>query len=158
MLIPAANVQHLMLRQDVVQACRDGSFNVYAIRTIDEGIALLTGHAAGSHDRDGRYDVGSVNHAVEACLARFAAARRALMTRVRSRNVDVESLIPLSPGGAQFGSGSVDRDTLRAAAEFARLLQLEMLGVFIEDRALLGLGALPFARELRLPGHDWQTF
>ena len=56
-----------------------------------------------------------------------------------------------------LGTGSVDRDMLRAAAEFARLLELEMLGVFIEDRALLGLAALPFARELRLPGHDWQT-
>lgn len=56
-----------------------------------------------------------------------------------------------------LGTGSVDRDMLRAAAEFARLLELEMLGVFIEDRALLGLAALPFARELRLPGHNWQT-
>ena len=79
-LIPAANVQHLMLRQDVVQACRDSSFNVYAIRTVDEAIALLTGRAAGSRGRDGRYAEGTVNHAVETCLARYAAARRALMT------------------------------------------------------------------------------
>ncbi|MGZ5900263.1 MAG: Lon protease family protein [Reyranella sp.] len=78
-LIPASNVQHLMLRQDVVQACRDGNFNVYDIRTVDEAIALLTGHAAGSRGRDGHYAEGSVNHAVEACLARFATARRALM-------------------------------------------------------------------------------
>ena len=56
-----------------------------------------------------------------------------------------------------LGTGSVDRGMLRAAAEFARLLKLEMLGVFIEDRSLLGLAALPFARELRLPGHEWQT-
>lgn len=56
-----------------------------------------------------------------------------------------------------LGSGSVDRDMLRAAAEFAHLLELEMLGVFIEDRSLLGLAALPFARELRLPGYDWQA-
>ncbi|WP_395711216.1 Lon protease family protein [Reyranella sp.] len=76
-LIPVANVQHLMLRQDVVQACRDGDFNVYAVRTIDDAITLLTGHPAGSRGRDGHYAEGSVNHAVEACLARFAAARRA---------------------------------------------------------------------------------
>lgn len=56
-----------------------------------------------------------------------------------------------------LGTGSIDRDMLRAAGEFARLLELEMLGVFIEDRSLLGLAALPFARELRLPGYDWQT-
>lgn len=56
-----------------------------------------------------------------------------------------------------LGTGSIDRHLLRAAGEFARLLELEMLGVFIEDRSLLGLAALPFSRELRLPGHDWQT-
>lgn len=56
-----------------------------------------------------------------------------------------------------FGAGSIDRHMLRAAGEFARLLKLEMLGVFIEDKSLLGLAALPFSRELRLPGHHWQT-
>lgn len=56
-----------------------------------------------------------------------------------------------------MGAGGVDRDVLRTAAEFARLLDLEILGLFIEDRSLLALAALPFARELRLPGHDWRT-
>lgn len=56
-----------------------------------------------------------------------------------------------------MGTGNADRDMLREAAEFARLLELDMLGVFIEDRSLIELAALPFARELRLPGHDWQA-
>jgi hypothetical protein len=56
-----------------------------------------------------------------------------------------------------MGTGNVDRAMLREAAEFARLLELDMLGVFIEDRSLIELAALPFARELRLPGHDWQA-
>jgi hypothetical protein len=56
-----------------------------------------------------------------------------------------------------LGTCSIDRHVLRAATEFARLLDLEMLGVFVEDRSLIDLAALPFARELRLPGHDWQT-
>lgn len=56
-----------------------------------------------------------------------------------------------------MGTGNVDRDMLREAAEFARLLELDVLGVFIEDRSLIELAALPFARELRLPGHDWQA-
>lgn len=56
-----------------------------------------------------------------------------------------------------MGAGGVDRRMLRTAAEFARLLDLEMLGLFIEDRSLLALAALPFARELRLPGHDWRA-
>ena len=49
-LIPKANVQHLMLRQDVLDACAAGSFAVYPIGTIDEGIALLTGRPAGGRD------------------------------------------------------------------------------------------------------------
>lgn len=56
-----------------------------------------------------------------------------------------------------LGTGGIDRYMLRAAGEFARLLELEMLGIFIEDRSLLGLAALPFSRELRLPGHHWQN-
>lgn len=56
-----------------------------------------------------------------------------------------------------MGAGGVDRDVLRTVAEFARLLHLEMLGLFIEDRSLLALAALPFARELRLPGHAWRA-
>ena len=42
-LIPKANVQHLMLRRDVVEACKAGTFAIFAVGTIDEGIALLSG-------------------------------------------------------------------------------------------------------------------
>jgi predicted ATP-dependent protease len=45
-LIPAANVKNLMLREDVVEAVAQGRFAVYPVRTVDEGIALLTGLAA----------------------------------------------------------------------------------------------------------------
>jgi lon-related putative ATP-dependent protease len=83
-LIPAANVQHLMLRADVVQACKDGKFAVYSIRTVDEAIALLTGHCAGTRGTGGRYPEGSVNAAVEARLVRFAAARKAMTTARRA--------------------------------------------------------------------------
>ena len=55
-----------------------------------------------------------------------------------------------------LGPGHVDKRMLRATVEFARLLELEMLGVFVEDQALLGLAGLPFARELRLPDYAWQ--
>lgn len=52
--------------------------------------------------------------------------------------------------------GALQRRTLRTAAEIARLLELEMLGIFIEDQTVLGASALSFTRELRLPGHAWQ--
>jgi len=45
-IIPAANVKNLMLRQDVVGAIRDGEFHVWAVETIDEAIELLTGRPA----------------------------------------------------------------------------------------------------------------
>jgi predicted ATP-dependent protease len=42
-IVPAANVRNLMLDEEVVEAVRDGRFHVWAVRTVDEGIALLTG-------------------------------------------------------------------------------------------------------------------
>jgi lon-related putative ATP-dependent protease len=62
-LIPAANAQHLMLREDVVEACAQGRFAVYPIARVEEGIALLTGRPA-----------AEVDAAVEARLAAFARA------------------------------------------------------------------------------------
>jgi len=48
-----------------------------------------------------------------------------------------------------------DRGGIRVGAELARLLDLDLTGVFVEDAALLGLAEYPFVRELRLPGHEW---
>lgn len=75
-LIPQANVQHLMLRKDVTEACAARRFAVYPIATIDEGIALLTGLVAGGRDIDGTYSTGSVNRLVEDRLRAFASIRR----------------------------------------------------------------------------------
>ena len=69
MLIPEANARHLMLRRDVVEAVRAGRFHVYAITTVDEGLALLTGREAGERGADGRYPAGSINAVVESALA-----------------------------------------------------------------------------------------
>ena len=51
-LIPESNVQHLMLRRDVIQACATGKFFIYPVTTIDQGIELLTGRSAGERGRD----------------------------------------------------------------------------------------------------------
>jgi lon-related putative ATP-dependent protease len=63
-MIPASNVQHLMLRRDIVEACAAGKFTIWPIETIDQGIALLTGRPAGERGADGRYPEGSVNRVV----------------------------------------------------------------------------------------------
>jgi len=75
-LIPQANVQHLMLRQDVIEACRNGAFAIYPIRHVDEGISLLTGLSAGERGDDGRFPEDSLNRRVEDKLRQFATIRR----------------------------------------------------------------------------------
>ena len=77
-LIPASNVQHLMLRADVRDAVAAAQFNVYAVRTVDEGIELLTGLPAGVADAEGVYPEGSINGLVSDRLAEYARIRAAL--------------------------------------------------------------------------------
>jgi predicted ATP-dependent protease len=75
-LIPISNVKHLMLRQDVVEAVSDGTFHIYPIETVDQGIELLTGLPAGERDEEGNYPEGSINALVEARLAELSEKRR----------------------------------------------------------------------------------
>jgi lon-related putative ATP-dependent protease len=60
-VLPASNVKHLMLKQEVVDAIKDGKFHIYPVLTIDEGIEVLTGIPAGTIGKDGRYPEGSIN-------------------------------------------------------------------------------------------------
>ena len=71
-VVPAANVQNLVLDEEVVEAVRDGRFHVWAVRTVDEGIELLTGMAAGERSADGSYPAGSVHGLVQQRLRRNA--------------------------------------------------------------------------------------
>jgi lon-related putative ATP-dependent protease len=71
-LIPQSNVVHLMLRDEVVDAVRDGMFHIYPVSTIDEGIEILTGVEAGEQDEAGNYPQGTVNFAVRARLKELA--------------------------------------------------------------------------------------
>jgi lon-related putative ATP-dependent protease len=75
-LIPASNVKHLMLRQDVVDAVEAGKFQVYPIETIDQGIEVLTGVAAGALGPDGTYPPGTINRRIDDRLIAFAEAAR----------------------------------------------------------------------------------
>ena len=68
-LIPASNVKHLMVRQDVIDAVKDGKFHIYPVEWIDQGIEILTGVTAGKKDEQGRYPEDSVNGKVYGRLA-----------------------------------------------------------------------------------------
>jgi lon-related putative ATP-dependent protease len=80
-VIPHRNVRNLMLQGEVAAAVREGRFHVWAVRTVDEGIEILTGTEAGVPDEAGRYPSASVNGRVAARLAemarRYQESRRA---------------------------------------------------------------------------------
>jgi lon-related putative ATP-dependent protease len=80
-MIPKANVQHLMLREDVVAAVESGQFSVWAVEHVNDGIEILTGVKAGSRASDGRYPAGTINRLVEDKLRSFAERARAFSAR-----------------------------------------------------------------------------
>lgn len=73
-MIPYRNLQDLNLKDEVIEAVEKGLFHIYAVKTIDEGIELLTGMPAGQADENGDYPEGTVHHAVKAQLEAFGAA------------------------------------------------------------------------------------
>jgi predicted ATP-dependent protease len=75
-IIPGANVPHLMLRSDIRQAVEAGKFHVYAIDTVDDGLEILSGLEAGERAIDGSYPAGSFNDKVETRLQRMAERAR----------------------------------------------------------------------------------
>lgn len=75
-IIPDTNVRHLMLKQEVIDAVRDGKFNIWAVETVDQGIELLTGVPAGEKREDGTYPEGTVHYLVERRLQDLAESAR----------------------------------------------------------------------------------
>jgi lon-related putative ATP-dependent protease len=73
-LIPQSNIQNLMLKQEVLDAIKEGKFHIWSISTIDEGIEVLTGVPAGEMKSDGSWDKGTINHLVQERLNQLAEA------------------------------------------------------------------------------------
>jgi lon-related putative ATP-dependent protease len=71
-IIPASNVKDLMLRKDVIAAVQENKFRIYAVKTIDEGIEILTGRPAGEKQPDGTYPEGTINFLVDRRLGDLA--------------------------------------------------------------------------------------
>jgi predicted ATP-dependent protease len=86
-LIPASNVPNLMLRSDIVKAVEAGKFAIYPVRTIDEGIELLTGIPAGEPGQDGKYPADTINGKVQNRLEEMAKKRSETET---NRHADKE--------------------------------------------------------------------
>jgi lon-related putative ATP-dependent protease len=82
-MIPASNVQNLMLKEEVVDAAKEGLFRIYPIRTIDEGIEVLTGVPAGERRPDGTYEEGTVNFLANKRLSEMAESLREYQVSAR---------------------------------------------------------------------------
>ena len=65
-----------MLNDEVIAAVERGSFHLYAVRTLDEAIALLTGMETGERDTSGEYPSGTFNASVEERLRKLARHRQ----------------------------------------------------------------------------------
>jgi predicted ATP-dependent protease len=105
-IVPVANVKHLMLRADVVQAVADGRFAVFAVSSIDQALGLLAGEAAGEPDADGNFPEGSLNFRVAARLLEMTMVRQAFagaevrVKKVRAARPAVPEAPPKKRGGA----------------------------------------------------------
>jgi predicted ATP-dependent protease len=71
-LIPEQNLRNLMLREEVIDAVKQGQFHIYSAKTIDEGIEILTGTLAGKQQKDGTYPEGTINFRVDRRLEEMA--------------------------------------------------------------------------------------
>lgn len=77
-IIPAANIKHLMLRKDVIDAVSHGRFAIYAISHISEALELLTGLPAGVRDVEGHFPPGSANEKIQAQIDAFSEMAKKL--------------------------------------------------------------------------------
>jgi lon-related putative ATP-dependent protease len=106
-LIPAANVPHLMLRRDVIAAVRQGRFHVYPISDVDQAITLLTGIPAGDPDEQGIFPEGTVNHAVSKRLQKmFLSRQRSMLPSPAIGNMETSATQENSPSFSDADSDS----------------------------------------------------
>ena len=92
-IIPVPNVQHLMLRHDVVEAVAAGKFHIYPMHNVDQAIELLTGIPAGAPDEDGNFPKGTVNQLVEARLIALAEKQRAFSAPPKEEEEEEEEAV-----------------------------------------------------------------
>lgn len=70
-IIPEKNLENLILNDEIIKAVKNGDFKIYAVKTIDEGIEILTGLKAGKLSEGGYYEEGTVNYLVQKKLEEY---------------------------------------------------------------------------------------
>ncbi|GAB1432221.1 ATP-binding protein [Spirochaetota bacterium] len=76
-MIPKQNINNLTLSREIMEAVKDGSFSIYAVGTVDEGLEVLTGHNPGQPDENDRFPEGSFNYLVSLELLKMAKTIKA---------------------------------------------------------------------------------
>jgi lon-related putative ATP-dependent protease len=71
-LIPQSNIKNLMLKDEVIEAVKEKKFHIYPVKTIEEGIEMLTGVKAGRAGSDGKYDEGTINYRINKKIEELA--------------------------------------------------------------------------------------
>ncbi len=74
-IIPKSNVVNLMLKQDVLDAVKNGQFSIYSIEHVDDALTLLMGMAAGKADVQGIYPEQSVNYLIQSHLEKYSSLK-----------------------------------------------------------------------------------
>ncbi|MGB5932029.1 MAG: ATP-binding protein, partial [Anaerolineae bacterium] len=75
-IIPESNVKNLMLKEEVVEAVKEEKFHIWPVKTIDEGIEILTGVKAGQRRQDGTFEAATLNYLVDKRLRELAETMR----------------------------------------------------------------------------------
>jgi predicted ATP-dependent protease len=96
-MIPRANLPHLVLRDDVHRAVESGKFNLWAVATVEQGIEVLTGLPAGTRDALGHFPASSVFGRVERRLIEIAERLR-----------EAEGSVRRDPAASQHDVGDAD--------------------------------------------------
>lgn len=90
-IIPEANVRHLMLKDEVVAAIREKRFSIWSVTTVDEAVELLTGVSAGERDADGIYPPDTINGKAEATLKQFVVDLKTFAKSKKDEEEDEEA-------------------------------------------------------------------
>ncbi len=64
-IIPESNIKNLMLDKEVIEAAKANKFHIYAVKTVDEAMEILTGLPAGKRKEDGKFEEGTINYLVD---------------------------------------------------------------------------------------------
>ena len=129
-LIPTANVKHLMLRRDVVEAGAAGKFRVFPVAHVDQALSLLTGLPAGERNAAGEYPEGSLNRRICERLIELAEDLVvSVVTRVLERRHT-----ELREANERLVMAALNAKELQEAAEQAKRRQAEFLALVAQER------------------------